>query len=84
MMPIHELLSRIRWDKEFSQGRFEIGFYDRREQTIQRIAFQEVIFPPGGGRVFQLVDESGRLRRIPFHRIREVSRNGKIIWQRPA
>ncbi len=83
-MPIHELLSRIRWDKEFSQGRFEIGFYDRREQTIQRVAFQEVIFPPGEGRVFQLRDESGQLRRIPFHRIREVSRNGKIIWQRPA
>jgi hypothetical protein len=34
MTPIHELLNRILWDKEFGQGRFEIGFYDRREGTI--------------------------------------------------
>jgi hypothetical protein len=30
MTPIHDLLSRIRHDKEFGRGRFEIGYWDRR------------------------------------------------------
>ena len=84
MTPIHELLSRIRWDAEFGQGRFELGFYDRRAGTIQRVAFQEIVFPADGRHAFELVDESGQPRRIPFHRVREVYRNGRIIWQRPA
>ena len=67
MTPIHELLNRIRWDKEFGQGRFEIGYYDRREGVVHRVALQEIVFPAGERRVFELVDESGQPRRIPFH-----------------
>jgi len=84
MTPIHELLNRIRYDKEFGQGRFEIGYFDRREGTIHRVAIQHVEFPLGEGRAFELLDEFGQLRRIPFHRIREVYRDGLRIWQRPA
>jgi uncharacterized protein (UPF0248 family) len=84
MTPIHELLNRIRWDKEFGQGRFEIGYYDRHEDVVHRVAFQEIGFPVGVRRVFEIVGESGQARRIPFHRAREVVKNGQIIWQRPA
>ena len=83
MTPIHELLNRIRWDKSFGHGRFEIGFFDRREEAIQTVALQEVTFPAGAYRTFQCVDAFGQLRRIPFHRIREVSKDGRIIWRRP-
>ena len=84
MQPIHELLARIRNDKEFGKGRFKIGYFDRREGTIQRVALREVSFPEGERRVFVLADESGPMRRIPFHRVREVWRDGMVIWQRPA
>jgi uncharacterized protein (UPF0248 family) len=84
MTPIHQLLSRIRWDKEFGQGRFEIGYFDRRADTIQRIALREIVFPPGKRRVFEMVDESGQSQRIPFHRVRQVYRDGQMIWQRPT
>ncbi len=83
MVPIHELLSRIRWDTDFGRGRFEIGYYDRHLDTIQRVAFREVVFPSDAGRVFEVVDADGRVRRIPFHRVREVTRDGRLIWQRP-
>ena len=59
MTPIHELLNRIRWDKEFGQGRFEIGYHDRHEHALQRVAFEEIVFPAGERRVFEVVDESG-------------------------
>ena len=42
MIPIHELLNRIRWDKDFSQSQFEIGYYDRRKEKIIRIPFEEI------------------------------------------
>ena len=84
MTPIHELLARIRHDRQFGKGRFEIGYFDRREGNIQRVALREIIFPEGERRVFELADESGQMRRIPFHRVREVYRDGQRIWQRPG
>jgi uncharacterized protein (UPF0248 family) len=30
MIPIRELLDRIRWDPEFAKSEFAIGYYDRR------------------------------------------------------
>jgi uncharacterized protein (UPF0248 family) len=82
--PIHELLARIRHDREFGKGRFEIGYRDRREGTIHRVALKEIVFPAGERRVFEVLDQTGKQRRIPFHRVREVHRDGQIIWRRPA
>ena len=82
MTPIHELLNRIRWDKEFGGARFEIGIFDRKDGTIHHVALQQIAFPPGERRTFELMDESGQLQRIPFHRVREVCRDGQLIWQR--
>jgi uncharacterized protein (UPF0248 family) len=84
MTPIHDLLSRIRWDKEYGRGRFEIGFYDRHADAVQRVALVDVEFPEGGGRTFQFNDETGQARRVPFHRIREVYRDGECIWRRDS
>ena len=83
MTPIHELLNRIRWDKTFGRGRFEIGYFDRVAGVIHRVALREIQFPADRHRVFELVDDAGETRRIPFHRIREVWKNGALIWQRP-
>ncbi len=66
MTPIHELLNRIRWDKDFGSGQFEIGYLDRHEGTIQRVRLEEVVFPEGERRVFEMSDETGRVRRISF------------------
>ncbi len=82
MIPIHQLLNRIRWDKEFAQGRFEIGYWDRVTGEVQRVALKEISFPEEERRSFELVDESGEPRRIPFHRVREVFKNGELIWRR--
>ena len=84
MTPIHELLARIRHDREFGSGRFEIGYFDRCEGTVHRVAFMEIRFPEGARRVFEIMDESGQARQIPFHRVREVYRGGERIWHRPG
>jgi len=84
MQPIHELLNRIRWDREFGSGSFELGFYDRLEDKIIRVPFNEVIRVPGDTFSFQVVDREGELHSIPLHRVREVYRDEVLIWQRPS
>ncbi len=84
MTPIHELLNRIRWDPDFAQGNFELGYYDRVEGKIIRVPFKEVIFPEDEPQTFKLIDADGEIHRVPFHRVREVYKDGHRIWQRPG
>ena len=82
MIPIHKLLDRIQWDKEFGQGNFAIGYYDRVEDKIIRVLFKEIIVEPGNHFSFKLMDPDGVVQTIPLHRIREVYKNNQLIWQR--
>jgi uncharacterized protein (UPF0248 family) len=83
MEPIQDLINRIRWDREFGAAEFELGYYDRVDQTIHRIPFQQVHVPEHQKERFELWDADGTIRRIPWHRVKEVYRNGQRIWQRP-
>jgi uncharacterized protein (UPF0248 family) len=82
MMPINQLLNRIRWDTEFARGEFELGYFDRVEGRIVVLSFREIDFPQDQPHVFQVVDEDGGIHRVPFHRVREVYKNGQRIWRR--
>ena len=82
MIPIHQLLNRIRWDAEFGKGSFQLGYYDRAENQIILVPFEEVAFPPESPETFQLTDSEGQVHRVPFHRVREVYKNSQRIWHR--
>lgn len=82
MIPIHKLLQRIRWDPRFRVGRFEIGYYDRLQRRILVVPFEAIEFPASSPLIFELYDAEGEYHRIPFHRVRRVWRDGRIIWER--
>lgn len=82
MIPIHELLNRIRWDPEFGQGRFTIGYFDRVAGGIVRVPLAELFFETDDRFDFHLVDDQGTTHAIPLHRIKEVYRDGELIWHR--
>ena len=84
MMPIHELLSRIRWDREFARGSFQLGYYDRAEARVILVPFAGVSFPADSPKAFEIADAEGQAHRIPFHRVREVYRDSQLIWHRGA
>ena len=84
MQPIDKLLARIKWDREFGDAAFEIGYYDRLAARIIRRPLADLLFEPGNKESFLLLDEEGVYQRIPLHRVREVLRNGALIWQRPG
>ena len=83
MIPIHELLNRIRWDPEFAKGDFELGYYDRTENRIVMVPLKRVTFPKESPSTFELMDPEGQVHRVPFHRVREVYKNAQRIWHRP-
>ncbi len=83
MKPPRELLSKIRWDKEFGKGRFEIGYDGHLEKRIVRILFEEIVFEEGNPFSFQIRNPEGETVTIPYHRVREVYKDCILIWQRP-
>lgn len=84
MIPINQLLSRIRWDTEFARGEFEIGYYDRVEDHIIRVPFHTVEFPEDKPHFLRLFGTDAELHEVPFHRVREIYKDGLRIWHRPA
>jgi uncharacterized protein (UPF0248 family) len=82
MIPIQDLLHRIQWDPGFGNATFVIGYYDRIDDRIVRVPFQHVNLPRGEHFSFDVVEEDGTTHMVPFHRVREVWRNDKLIWQR--
>lgn len=83
MQPIHELLSQIRGDPNFT-GEFEVAFVDRKQPQLQRVPVNEMRFDAANPATFRALDEEGNLVSIPLHRIRKVYRNGALIWSRDA
>ena len=83
MIPIHELLNRIRWDPEFGRGRFELAYWDRVDRRELRVPFDREAFPSGEHFFCTAVAPDGEVHTIPLHRIRSVYRDGVVIWQRP-
>lgn len=83
MQPIQQLLNRIRWDRDFAVGRFEIAYYDRLEKRLVRVPFQTLRFTPGEHFSFALQDSCGEEHTIPFHRVHQVFKDGRLIWERP-
>ena len=82
MTPIHDLLSRIRWDPEFAKGTLELGYYDRTENRIIVVPLKQVAFPAESPSTFELMGPDGQVHRVPFHRMREVYKNAQRIWHR--
>ena len=84
MIPIQNLLHRIRWDEAFGKGDFEIGYEDHIRNETLRVPFRKLQFEEGNAFSFQVESDTGEILTIPFHRVREVYRNGLRIWHRPG
>lgn len=82
MIPIHELLARIRWDKAFGQGRFVIGYWDRLQGKLLYVDLCRTVSGADNPAFLDFADGEGTTHSIPLHRIREVWRDGDLIWQR--
>jgi uncharacterized protein (UPF0248 family) len=83
MIPIDELLARIRWDPEFGRARFEIAYLDRKRKALVRVPLER-IRTPAGRFGLEAIEDDGSVHSVPYHRVREVWRDGELIWSRAA
>ncbi|MCD6557742.1 MAG: DUF504 domain-containing protein [Candidatus Aenigmarchaeota archaeon] len=65
MIPVNEIINKIKWDKTECMEDYIVGYWDRIENKIIFIKFKE----------FEKSD-------IPYHRIRVIKKNDKIVWNR--
>ena len=82
MITIRTLLNRIRWDQAYGQGKFAIGYYDRVEDRVIVVPFDEVWFDPDDRFAMQIATAEGPVHSIPLHRVCLVYRNSELIWER--
>ncbi|HET7833907.1 MAG TPA: DUF504 domain-containing protein [Gallionella sp.] len=82
MIPLHELLSRIHWDPEFGRDEFVLGYLDKVRHELVHVPLREVHPDPDSHFCFDLTDDTGVVHTIPYHRVKEVWKNGALIWRR--
>ncbi len=82
MTPIQDLLRRIQWDAEYGKARFVIGYSDRITGEVVKVPFQRVRFASGEHFAFEALEDDGSVHNVPLHRVREVWRDGVLIWHR--
>lgn len=44
--------------------------------------FRAIQFDPDDHFSFQVMDDEGGIHTVPLHRVKEVYRDGRLIWQR--
>ena len=82
MIPIQDLLNRIRLDDAFATGYFVIGYHDRISGGNRPGSAAGCRSRSGNHFFFQFTGPNGTVREVPLHRIREVYKNGELIWHR--
>lgn len=83
MEPIQKILARIAWDRLFGAAEFQVGYYDRLAKRIVVVPLAALRLEKNERFLFYLLDPEGVERAIPFHRIRELYRDGVLVWHRP-
>jgi len=75
MVPIKELLNKIKWDKKEKKEEYEVGYWDRIRGKEIRIDY---------GKIESFDDEFFNFddSQIPLHRIKRVYKKGKLVWER--
>ena len=82
MITVQQLLSWARWDPVFGKGEFQIDYYDRMEQKTCKVPLNRVYLTQGDHFFFHVAGQDGFIHEVPFHRVKEVHKDGKLIWHR--
>lgn len=82
MKTAQEVLNQIRWDEHLVADSFMVGYYDRVDDEIIKVTFREIRFPDDHHFMFEVIDEAGDLHSIPYHRVKEIYQDGRLIWHR--
>lgn len=58
-------INRIRWDEHWAADEFKIGYYDRVEDRLIVVSFNEIRYPKDDHFTFEVIDRDGELHSVP-------------------
>ncbi|HZP93840.1 MAG TPA: RNA repair domain-containing protein [Burkholderiales bacterium] len=50
-------------------------------RKLVRVPLQRIRFPSGEHFAFEALEDDGAVHSVPLHRVREVWRDGRLIWE---
>lgn len=80
MIPIHDLVNKIKWDENESPEDYVLGYEDRVSKKLVEVRFVEIKRTEDN---FMVLERNMEEVSIPLHRVRVVKKKGEIVWQRP-
>ena len=78
MIPIQDLLNKIKWDKRENSKQYAIFYFDRIKKTLIKIPYTKIKRIDGSFIVLDNEEESN----IPLHRVKRVMKNVVVVWER--
>jgi len=78
MLPIHQLLNKIKWDKRENPKQYTIFYHDRILNKLIQIPYTKIKKLEGSFMVLYNEEETN----IPLHRIKKVMKNNAVVWER--
>jgi uncharacterized protein (UPF0248 family) len=78
MLPIHNLLNKIRWDKRENPEEYNIFYFDRILNKLISIPYKKIKKLEGSFMILNNEEESN----IPLHRVKKVTKNDIVVWER--
>lgn len=79
MIPIKDLLNKIKWDDKENPKDYTLFYYDRIENKLKEIKFLDIKEVSDN---FLLTEINNKETNIPLHRIRKVKKKEEVVWQR--
>ncbi len=75
MISCLEILNKIKWDKNLNKEDYSIYYLDNIAKKLISISFNEI---KEISKNFIILED----KEIPIHRIKEIRKQGKLIWKR--
>ena len=79
MQTIKDLLNKIKLDKRENPKIYSIFYFDRIIKKLNKFPFINIKKLEGS---FIIIERNNEEINVPMHRIRKVTRNNIIVWER--
>ena len=79
MRTIKEEINKIKWDKRENPEDYSVFYLDRVLNRLIEISYKNIKRLDGE---FFVINKNEEDTFIPLHRIREVRKKGKLVWER--
>ena len=79
MMLLKELLDKIKWDKSEDPEQYSVFYLDRIAKKLVELKYKEIKRIEDS---FMVIVRDNEETFIPLHRVKEVRRQGKLVWRR--